>query len=192
MSPYLPVFSWSTLLLKRRAPVAIPATILTQTLHMHRTERAAKTSKRAAGFTLVEVLIVVVILAVLAATIIPQFASSTNDAKAAALQFNLNSIRSQIELYKFNHADAVPTLVSGALPQLTSATDANGDLGAAGPSFPFGPYIQTQLPVEPFSGVNTVTAMTTFPPTAATAAGGWFYNATTGQVAANNANYLNF
>ena len=61
-------------------------------------------SKRSSGFTLVEVLIVVVILAVLAATIIPQFSSSTTDAKVAALQFNLNSIRSQIQLYTVHHS----------------------------------------------------------------------------------------
>jgi prepilin-type N-terminal cleavage/methylation domain-containing protein len=149
-------------------------------------------SKRSSGFTLVEVLIVVVILSVLAATIIPQFASSTTDAQVAALQFNLNSIRSQIELYEVHHSGAVPALTSGALPQLTSATDANGNLGTAGPTFPYGPYIQSQMPAEPFSGVNTVTAITTFPPTAATSAGGWFYNTTTGQFAANNANYLTY
>jgi prepilin-type N-terminal cleavage/methylation domain-containing protein len=149
-------------------------------------------SKRSLGFTLVEVLIVVVILAVLAATIIPQFSSSTTDAKAAALQFNLNSIRSQIQMYAVHHSGAYPALTSAAIPQLTSATDANGNLGTAGPSFPYGPYIQSQLPVEPFSGVSTVTAITTFPPTAATSAGGWYYNATTGQFAANNATYLTY
>ncbi len=41
------------------------------------------TSKRRPGFTLVEVLIVVVIMAVLAATIIPQFADSTMMQKQA-------------------------------------------------------------------------------------------------------------
>ena len=35
------------------------------------------------AFTLIEVLIVVIIMALLAATIIPQFASSTSDAKRA-------------------------------------------------------------------------------------------------------------
>ena len=40
-------------------------------------------SRRSSGFTLVEILIVVVIMAVLAATIIPQFSSATNDAKTS-------------------------------------------------------------------------------------------------------------
>ncbi|MFK7816838.1 MAG: prepilin-type N-terminal cleavage/methylation domain-containing protein, partial [Gammaproteobacteria bacterium] len=50
--------------------------------------------KQAKGFTLVELLIVVIILAILAAIIVPQFSASTNDAKAAALQSNLANLRS--------------------------------------------------------------------------------------------------
>mgnify|MGYP002626473716 CR=1 FL=1 len=41
-------------------------------------------NKRHSGFTLVEVLIVVVIMAVLAATIIPQFSDSSKDAKVSS------------------------------------------------------------------------------------------------------------
>ena len=147
-------------------------------------------SKRSSGFTLIEILIVVVIMAVLAATIIPQFSTSATDAKNSTLEFNLQTMRSQIELYKLHHNGLVPTLASATLAQLTSSTDANGNVGAAGPTFPYGPYILGQIPNEPFSGVNTVTATATFPPTAATAAGGWFYDTTTGQIAANNANFL--
>jgi len=149
-------------------------------------------SKRSSGFTLIEILIVVVIMAVLAATIIPQFTSSATDAKNSTLEFNVQTMRSQIQLYELHHNGLVPTLANGTLAQLTSSTDVNGNIGAAGASFPFGPYIMGQIPVEPFSGSNTVTATATFPPTAATAAGGWFYNTTTGQIAANNANFLNY
>ena len=102
----------------------------------------------------------------------------------------MQSIRSQIELYKFHHLGANPTLTGGALPQLTSATDVNGNIGATGPSFPYGPYIQQQMPAEPFNGSNIVTATAVSPPTAATSAGGWFYNTTTGRFSANDANYL--
>src|ERR1700730_5489090 len=129
-------------------------------------------------------------MAILAATIIPQFSSSTNDAKASALKFNLHTLRSQIELYKLDHAGAVPTLTGSALPQLTSSTDATGTIGAAGPNFRYGPYVQNQMPTNPIDGKNTVTATAVFPPTAATAAGGWIYYAATGQIAPNTPNHL--
>ena len=138
---------------------------------------------RRSGFTLIEVLIVVVIMAVLAATIIPQFSSSASDAKTSAAKFNLQSLRSQIELYKLHHNGALPTLTGGSLPQLISATDVNGNVGTTGPSFPYGPYMVNGLPMNSFTNSNTVTAITTSPPTAASGSnGGWLYNTTTGQI----------
>ncbi|HVC97508.1 MAG TPA: type II secretion system protein [Pirellulales bacterium] len=149
--------------------------------------------RRRGGFTLIEVLIVVVIMAVLAATIIPQFSSSTNDAKTSSLQFNLHSLRSQIELYKLNHNGALPQLTNGTLPQLMAATDINGNIGVTGPTFPYGPYLlQQTLPANPFTNVNTVTATTSSPPTAPSGTGGWLYNTTTGQLYADQANFLNY
>lgn len=149
-------------------------------------------AKRSAGFTLIEILIVVVIMAVLAATIIPQFSSSTNDAKTSTLQFNLHTLRSQIELYKLNHNGAVPAITNGLLPQLTSSTDVNGNIGASGTSFPFGPYILGDMPTNPFDGHNTVTDTGgVFPPTATTSAGGWLYCSPTGQIAPNTTGHLN-
>ena len=54
---------------------------------------------RQSGFTLVELLIVAIILAILAAIVVPQFASSTNDARASALRSNVSNIRGAIDLY---------------------------------------------------------------------------------------------
>ena len=68
------------------------------------------------AFTLIEVLIVVIIMAVLAATIIPQFSSSTNDAKLSSVKFNLHTIRSQIEMYKVHHSGGLPALATFADP----------------------------------------------------------------------------
>jgi general secretion pathway protein G len=147
-------------------------------------------AKRSSGFTLIEVLIVIVIMAVLAATIIPQFSSSTTDAKISALDFNLHTLRSQIELYKLHHLGAVPTLTGNALPQLTSSTDVNGVVGAAGPNFPYGPYVQSAMPTNPFDGHNVVIATAVFPPTATTTDGGWLYNAASGNIAANTTGHL--
>lgn len=145
--------------------------------------------KRRAGFTLIEIMIVVVILAVLAATIIPQFSTSVNDSKVATMQSNLHTLRTQIQLYSLQHAGLFPTITNSTLPQLTGNTDVNGNIGSGG-VYIYGPYVQTAIPVNPIDGQSTVSATSVFPPTAATAAGGWLYDAATGQIAANDTGYL--
>src|SRR5262245_49874015 len=76
-------------------------------------------SMKRAGFTLIEVLIVVVIMATLAAVVIPQFSSSAEDAKAAGLKHNLHTLREIIQIYQAYHGGSSPSLVSGDLPGLT-------------------------------------------------------------------------
>ena len=51
------------------------------------------------AFTLIEILIVVVILGILAAIVIPQFTDASQDAMESNLVSQLQTIRSQIELY---------------------------------------------------------------------------------------------
>lgn len=143
------------------------------------------------GFTLIEIMIVVVILAVLAATIIPQFSTSVSDSKVSAMQTNLQSLRTQIQLYSLQHNGSFPTLTTGSFPQMLANTDVNGNTGT-GTSYPYGPYIQGQIPVNPVDGNSTITATAVFPPTAATSAGGWLYDATTGQIAPNDTQYLSY
>lgn len=145
------------------------------------------------AFTLIEVLIVVVIMAVLAATIIPQFSSSTTDAKDSTLKFNVHTMRSQIELYKIHH-DAYPTLdvTNADLPQLTGSTDAAGTVGT-GAAYPFGPYIDEKIPANPFDGENRVVAVAVAgqtPTAVADALGGWQYDVTTGRIWPNNPEFF--
>ena len=64
------------------------------------------------GFTLVEILIVVIILGILAAIVIPQFTNASTDARKNSTTSLLQTIRSQIELYKLQHKDAIPKLHS--------------------------------------------------------------------------------
>lgn len=142
--------------------------------------------RRRKAFTLIEVLIVVVIMAVLAATIIPQFSSSTQDAKDSSLKYNVHTMRSQIELYKVHHLGNYPTITANDLPQLTNPTDANGTIGAAGPAFPFGPYVDTALPNNPMNDLNTVVAGTG---AAGDGTSGWQYDATTGGIWPNHSGW---
>ncbi len=107
------------------------------------------------GFTLVEILIVVVILGILAAIVIPQFTSASTEAKESALVSDLQAMRSQIELYKIHHNDELPgdpANSSGGVDfatAMTSKTDQSGIVGA-GPTFRFGPYMRS-IPVNPFN-----------------------------------------
>src|SRR5437763_963103 len=147
-----------------------------------------KTKQRTAAFTLIEVLIVVVIMAILAATIIPQFTDSTKDAKASTVQFNLHTLRSQIQLYRTQHNGTAP---SATLAELLASTDASGTVGT-GANFPYGPYLR-QIPVNPYSNAATVKVITNDPAQAGdvTGTGGWLYNTTTGGIFIDNATYFN-
>jgi len=136
------------------------------------------------GFTLVEVLIVVVIMAILAATIIPQFSDSTKDAKTNTAKFNLHTIRSQIELFKSQHDGKVPT----NLADLTLKTNPAGQTGTSAQHV-YGPYLAT-LPNNPFTNVNTVGAAAANPPTTAPGTGGWLYHAASGGVWIDNTDLL--
>ena len=83
------------------------------------------------GFTLVEILIVVIILGILAAIVIPQFANASQDARESALLSQLQTLRSQIELYKLQHLDKLPDLVTNWNPMITK-TDSSGGAGDGG------------------------------------------------------------
>ncbi|MFA5252684.1 MAG: prepilin-type N-terminal cleavage/methylation domain-containing protein [Phycisphaerae bacterium] len=118
------------------------------------------------GFTLVEILIVVVILGILAAIVIPQFTDASEDAKMAALVSDLQTMRGQIELYKAQHNGVVPgdvTTVSGAAAAeaaLTGLTNASGITQAAPGANVYGPYMQ-KIPANPYNngrGINGAAA----------------------------------
>ena len=151
-----------------------------------------KAKQRRGGFTLIEVLIVVVIMAVLAATIIPQFTSSAKDARESSAKFNLHTLRSTIDMYKLHHRGVLPA-ADKINDQLTKATSETGTVGTPGPSFPYGPYIQGALPNNPFNNLNTVTEYTAATaPVAADATGtsGWLYRPATGDIWINHADLI--
>ena len=134
------------------------------------------------GFTLVEILIVVIILGILAAIVIPQFTEASNDARESALASDLQTLRSQIELYKVQHLELLPG-AGGAtfLQALTGRTDLAGAVAAAGA---FGPYLQ-KFPTNPFTNTDTVEIEAG---TAGLGGGncGWHFDTTTGQIHADD------
>lgn len=144
-----------------------------------------KTKMTNAGFTLVEILIVVVILGILAAIVIPQFTQASTEARENSLKSDLQTVRSQIQLYKIQHNnDALPGAGTASWVEAmtdTAGTDINGALTGQ-----FGPYLQ-QVPTNPFS-TTAVIGKTVRIGAAAAGAGtdGWRFDAGTGAFQADD------
>ncbi|HUT02044.1 MAG TPA: prepilin-type N-terminal cleavage/methylation domain-containing protein [Phycisphaerae bacterium] len=143
------------------------------------------------GFTLVEILIVVIILGILAAIVIPQFTEASNDARVSALVSDLQTVRSQVELYKVQHKDDYPGTVSGTwtignfVTHLTSKTTIDGVAGGT-----LGPYLQ-KFPTNPFNtsaAVRDATAVAD--PNSEVSTEGWWFNSTTGNFGVNSTDYI--
>jgi general secretion pathway protein G len=140
-------------------------------------KRGKMMKARKSGFTLVEILIVVVILGILAAIVIPQFTDASTEAKESALCSDLQTMRSQIELYKIQHNDKAPDSAANFEAQMTGYTDVDGNVqAAAGPNI-FGPYLQ-QVPTNQFNNLATLDNSGM----AGDGLGGWEYNETTGAI----------
>ncbi len=169
------------------------------------------------GFTLVELLIVAIMLAILAAIVVPQFASTTDEATESALKSNLAGIRAAIELYKQQHGEYPGALAStgGTCTGGTAGTGAleteqafqdqmvlySNDLGQActlpvGGNFPLGPYIkENDIPANPITNSSTIVIIGAADAAAGDLtmggdgpAGGWKYDVTSGKFIANDTN----
>ena len=127
------------------------------------------------GFTLVEILIVVVILGILAAIVIPQFTEASTEAKFSSLCTDLQTLRSQIELYKVQHNDVPPTFANFTA-QMTGQTDITGAVGTD-----YGPYMQ-KIATNQFNNLATISNDGNI----GNDSGGWEYDETTGQINADD------
>ena len=136
---------------------------------------------RKSGFTLVEILIVVIILGILAAIVIPQFTSASTEARQGNLKSQLQTLRSQIALYKLQHRDLPPSQTSATFwDQLTKFSDDAGNVNATKTTvFKYGPYYEAAV-------VNPLTNSSVVGTAAGDANTGWAYDAATGKMKAMN------
>lgn len=173
--------------------------------------------KRTQGFTLVELLIVAIMLAILAAIVVPQFASTTTEAQESALKSDLAGLRSAIDLYRQQHgeypglnASTGGTCTGGAagtgaaesaqaiIDQLTRYTNDSGQSCTlpVGGNFPYGPYIkESDIPANPITQSAVIAIIGAADAQAGNLAMGgdgpglgWKYDVTSGKLIANDTN----
>ena len=133
------------------------------------------------GFTLVELLIVIVILGILAAIVIARFAGATKESKESNLKGNLRTLRSSLETFKANSkSNSYPPTLDDLWKGTTSDVDSKTFL--------------ERIPIDPFYRVNTIDlASVAFSPSDAATSrdtkisggGGWAYDSQSGRVCAN-------
>ena len=154
---------------------------------MARTKR-----KKQAGFTLIEMLIVVLLLGILAMLIIPQISVSTDDAMLNTLQGTYPGANDINGAATADPAQAATAFVQ----QLTQYTDINGDVSPTkDATHIYGPYLKSlTLPTNPYNNNSNVLCDTTENDITVRADGvslveGWKFYTQTGALIANDGNH---
>src|ERR1700761_439531 len=99
--------------------------------------KVTQNTRRQAAFTLIEIMVVMIILGILAALIIPQFMSTTYDAKVSKAKADISELQNAVERFNL-HMDRRPSTEEGLKVLVDAPTDGEGKWR--------GPYIDTLRP----------------------------------------------
>lgn len=136
---------------------------------------------RRAGFSLIELVIVIAILGILAAVAVPRMSRGAAGATSSRLRADLATMRSALELYYVEHNNTYPAVGDFANALVNQYTDVDGNLNATKTGvFIYGPYLKEipTIQVGPRKGSNGVAA--------ADAVGvAWLYDDTAGTITPN-------
>ena len=80
--------------------------------------------RKQAGFTLIELMVVVVIIAILAGLVIPRFMGETDKAKQAKAKMQIESLESALKMYKLDNG-SYPTTEQGLKALVETPTVGN-------------------------------------------------------------------
>jgi general secretion pathway protein G len=109
-------------------------------------------SRKSKGFTLIEMLIVIVVIAILALIVIPRLLGAGRKAKEAALKGDLHQLRNAIQQFEADCGDYPAAITDLQTAPAAGSVGGNGiDLDVSAWQ---GPYLRTPdggLPVDPFT-----------------------------------------
>ena len=100
-------------------------------------------SQRSRGFTLIEVMVVMVIIGILAAVIVPKIMNRPNEARIVAAKNGIRSIVSALKLYRLDNG-RYPTQQQGLKALVQKPTS-----GPAAPDWRTGGYLP-RVPIDPW------------------------------------------
>jgi general secretion pathway protein G len=99
--------------------------------------------RKARGFTLIEIMVVVVIMGILASLVVPKLISRTGESKVAAARVDISTVMQSLKLYKLDN-QRYPTTEQGLQSLITKPTT-----GPAANGWKSGGYLD-KLPKDPW------------------------------------------